>query len=371
MSLDQDLKNAFERHARDAQPDDEAWQTVERRIRRAHIRRVTVASALSVALIVVAAVLVPRIGTRPESRGFTNPTVSPTTQASPSGSSSTSPSVSATPSQAPAIPAGWQRRAGVQSGFQLGIPSDWKGGWFEGVWDFEPRGLPGGAMDGDTFLVTITPTNGSNISIAAPPDATTVEINGRRAQTWSEGSTEIDYVISWTFCPGYAASCSVDSEINFLTVRVRATNATLWSQYKRMGQQIVTTIAPYDGGTPIYGDRSPYVPMNEFTRALTRFMDARVEGIGADELACCNAATYLSKNNEFYLVAGQPITSYLIRTGDKLSSGGYGYIVEWYDANKSGEVAEVTVDYHSSAQPMIVDIGSPGGRPVPCCATPS
>src|SRR5438105_2443027 len=79
MSLDEDLKEAFTRHAEDVRPYAASWGTVERKVRRAHYRRATAVSVFAVALIVAAAVAIPKLRSTP--RGFTS-TGSPTPSSS-------------------------------------------------------------------------------------------------------------------------------------------------------------------------------------------------------------------------------------------------------------------------------------------------
>ncbi|MGZ4128382.1 MAG: hypothetical protein ACXVEX_09510 [Actinomycetota bacterium] len=300
MSLDEDLKKAFEQHARDAQPDGESWTTVERKIRRAHTQRVALISTLTIAVIVAAAVFVPRIGTRPESRGFTNPTVTPTTQTS--ATTSESPEASPTVTAAlPTIPDGWQRRVGVQSAFQLAVPADWKGGWFEGTWDFEPQGLPSASEGGNTFTVSITvQADWMKSNIPIPNGAERTEINGHPARVWRPSSYETDYALDWFFCEGYG-QCSSNFEAHTLIARVRADNNEVWSRYARTGEQIVQTLDDYDGAIPVHGTVRPDAgTSNAYRDALIRFLDARVEGIGADELMGTAAAAWYNAHDGLY-----------------------------------------------------------------------
>ncbi|MGZ4141966.1 MAG: hypothetical protein ACXVQY_05600 [Actinomycetota bacterium] len=281
MSLEQDLKNAFEQHARDAQPDGESWATVERKIRRAHKQRVALLSTVTVAVVVAAAVLIPRIGTKPESRGFTNPSVTPTATSAPTPSVTPTPIES--PSAGPAIPDGWQRRVGVQSAFQLAIPADWKGGWFEGTWDFEPKGQPSVAEGGDLFAVTVTVQAGAYDQAASGRHASKTTVNGMRALTWTTGTDHLWYAVEWFACPGYTSECSSNFETRTLVVHLFASTRALWDQYLSTGKEIVTTIAHYDGSTPVHGTIAKGIAVDDFTKVLVRFLDARVEGIGAED----------------------------------------------------------------------------------------
>src|SRR5690348_4465196 len=142
MSLEDEVKEAFKKHEDDARAKGQRWDVVEKRVRRAHHQRLVYTSVLSL-LIVAAISLVIYLGpgqSRP--KGFSSPADTPTeTPSSSPSSSSSSPGVIPPVATAP-VPEGFKPRVGVQSAFAVDIPNDWKGGWFEGTWDFEPTGLP-------------------------------------------------------------------------------------------------------------------------------------------------------------------------------------------------------------------------------------
>src|SRR5687767_14710818 len=98
---------------------------------------------MSVVAIIAGALLVPRLA---------RDTVDPA-----AGFATAPPTDTATPSPQPSsgVPDGWVGRAGVDHGFSIHLPQDWRGGWFEGRWDFHPKGLPGINEGGDTFTVEV------------------------------------------------------------------------------------------------------------------------------------------------------------------------------------------------------------------------
>jgi hypothetical protein len=173
------------------------------------------------------------------------------------------------------------------------MPPDWKGGWFEGTWDYEPKNLPSASQGGDTIFVTVTVVPGSYEQNAQQPTKPTV-INGNRALEWRPSSLEDAYAIEWLGCPGYQPTCSSNFSTQTLIARMRASNGSLYTTYARVGEQIIRTIDHYDGSTPVHGTVASGIKTDEFTKALVRFLDARVEGIGADELMSRAAASQFS-----------------------------------------------------------------------------
>jgi hypothetical protein len=308
MSLDNDIKDAFQRHEQDAHANDTAWAGIESKIRRAHHQRMAFASALSVAVIAAVAVLVPKLGSSHQDKGnFTNPSRTPT-------ATSPEPTVTPTPQAAAPIPSGWQRRVGIQSGFQIAMPADWKGGWFEGTWDFEPKSLPSDAQGGDTFVVLVTLEHGS-YDASPGRGAKATEINGHRALVWQPRTTETDYRLEWNFCDGYAPTCSSNFETQTLRVTIRGSTSPLWSQYESTGRQIVETVDTYDGATPVHGTVAASIQEDDFSRALVRFLDARVEGIGADELLSQTAGNFYANRGGLYDLDTADAQSYEITAG--------------------------------------------------------
>src|SRR5688572_8206129 len=64
MSLETEIREAFERHATDARPGAYMWPMIEQRIRRAHRSRIIVSAVGAAIAITAVAVAVPRLGSR-------------------------------------------------------------------------------------------------------------------------------------------------------------------------------------------------------------------------------------------------------------------------------------------------------------------
>jgi len=306
MSLEDEVREAFRKHDDDAQPDMRSWNAVEKKVRRAHRQRVAYSSALSLVIIAAIAAAVTLSPRAKESKGFSNPTATPTSVTStPTETSSASPS----PSPTSPIPVGWTARVGVQAAFALAIPADWKGGWFEGTWDFEPKVFPGGAQDGPGFVITITVEPGNYDQYAKLP-STTTSIQGNRALVWHPSTLETDYAIEWFGCPGYTPSCSSNFETRTLIVRAHASDEQINAKYSTLGDQVIRTIKNYDGTDPVHGTFPAGTQGDELSKALVRFMDARIEGIGADALMSSKAADFYNKQGGLYDLNGRIAVSY-------------------------------------------------------------
>src|SRR5437764_637069 len=105
-------------------------------------------------------------------------------------------------------PSGFTRRAGVQAGFANDIPKDWKGGWFEGTWDFEPKGLPSTSEDGSTFALTVRVELGRYQDAFPGVTTTPTVIEGRNALTASPDRRHVFWAVYWNMCSNYARRCS-------------------------------------------------------------------------------------------------------------------------------------------------------------------
>lgn len=92
--------------------------------------------------------------------------------------------------------------------------------------------------------------------------------------------------------------------------------------------------------------------MNLYARALARFMDARVEGVGAEDMMCCNAAkNYASLG--LYEWNGSAIVKYAAHVGPIVKS-------------RPSEGFYVTIDFANGKQRMeFINIGFPGGKVTP------
>jgi hypothetical protein len=248
-------------------------------------------------------------------------------------------------------------RVGVQDAFALGIPPDWKGGWFEGTWDFEPGNLPSASQDGPTFVVTITMQPG-NYDHAKQP-ATSTMIQGNRALVWHPSALETEYAIEWMHCSNYGP-CSSNFETQTLIVRVMASNEQLQMKYSSVGEQVVRTIANYDGSAPVHGTIRSTVQYDDFTKALVRFMDARVEGIGADELMCCDAPNNYNSLNGLYELNGEVAVSYVVTSQADTSQTGstnvenLGITMTFSGGKTRTELIELKRDFVDAGPPPVI-----------------
>lgn len=223
---------------------------------------------------------------------------------------------------------GFTRRVGIQGGFTIDIPKEWKGGWFEGVWDFEPKGLPSTSEGGNTFAVTATLEHGSYTSAFPGAQTTRTTIEGRSALTTSPDTTHVAYAIDWhtgyplwssaayaggrnlDLCPDYAETCTGGPSDRRLIIRLFGSTDSLWSQYQAIGQLAAHTVRPYEGSEPAHGTVKGTTKMNVYARALARFMDARVEGVGAEDMMCCSAPKNYSSAGGLYESNGSAVVSY-------------------------------------------------------------
>jgi len=198
-------------------------------------------------------------------------------------------------------------------GFWLRVPPDWKGGWFEGTWDFEPKTLPSPAEGGNTFTVTLSVVSGEFDSIA-PRGAKEIMLDAApEVRVWTPGPRRETYAVPWDGCPGYVGECAGTART--LLVRVTGSTDALWNKYLPVGRAVVRTLETYNGDNPIHGRAPQYdgaadFPDDPVTTALVRFLDARAEGIGADELYCCNATDLYAKDG-LYELNGKVLESYV------------------------------------------------------------
>lgn len=269
MSFEQDLKQTFITHENDVRPDAESWRQVEKKVRRAHVKRLVAASSFAIALIAAAAIVIPRLQSN-KPKGFVGPA-----------------QTASAPSE-PGPPSG-DVHVGADQGFRIVIPSGWHAGWWEGVYEYEPAGLPSLARGEDTFAITVHnvpgPYTRPGISGAGDGTASTT-INGRRAlfgqfTDTRAGERRAVYTIEWPACVPQLIECSPPQN-NTLVVIARASTSALWEKYLSAAEAAIRSLVPYDGGTPAHGTVAGSVGTNDFSKALVRFMDARLEGIGAD-----------------------------------------------------------------------------------------
>jgi hypothetical protein len=165
---------------------------------------------------------------------------------------------------------------------------------------------------GATFAVELSVASGEYDKIA-PRSSKEIQLDaGRVARVWMASPRHELYAIAWDGCPGYVGECADPART--LIVRVTGSTNVLWNKYLAVGRAVVRTIEMYNGDNPIHGrapqyDGAPDFPNDPVTTALVRFLDARAEGVGADELYCCNA-TGLYTNDGLYELNSKVLVSY-------------------------------------------------------------
>jgi hypothetical protein len=112
MSIENEIKDAFERHAGDARPDPGAWQGVRGRVVRSHRRRAAGAALATAFAVAAAAVFVPKLT---HDRGI-----------------------------APETPNGWTTIRSDVGGYKLSYPPSWTASEASGAADLAPPGRPSG-----------------------------------------------------------------------------------------------------------------------------------------------------------------------------------------------------------------------------------
>ncbi|MFN2614895.1 MAG: hypothetical protein ABR552_08800 [Actinomycetota bacterium] len=346
MSFEDDIKQAFARHAGDASPTEDAWPRVESTIGASHVRRAVATSSLALAVIAVA-VAVPlalaRGGTNPG--GFANPLPPP----------STSPTAPSGPFAEP----GWSVAAA--DGFAVQLPPGWKSGWWEGTWEYEPTGSPSLAQGGDTFAVTVT-LRGNRDEL--PKQSGTISSIDGVVASRIEEPRRVFVVAEW---PGHChvtdENCTTEFRSQIMIVTLRADTNALWAKYSALGESILRSIKHYDGSTPLHGSLDPMVPADDLTKAVVRFMDARVEGVGAEGLLCCDATGFYT-TDRLYQPNGHSLLGYQIHPGTDESAGRTYVVTVMFDTNGefelSGMSETITVGHlagqgASGSAPLVID----------------
>jgi YVTN family beta-propeller protein len=225
MSLETEIREAFERHATDARPRTETWSEIGRRIERGHRMR-TIGAALGAAAAIATAVLVfPRID-------------------------------EATVPVVPIETTGWQIFRSDLDGYSLLHPTDW---------EIQPERsarmvtmVPASVLsikDGSIpFLVSVTLNSGNYAEFERPQDSIVKRVTiGDRAAFRVESEFEagnlttklVQYRIDWTNvrCPE-GPPCSASAEGMTLRVEISAHDRDFWPVYGPAAERMVGTIRP-------------------------------------------------------------------------------------------------------------------------------
>jgi streptogramin lyase len=224
MSIDEKLRQTFERHGKDVHPRRGAWPEIERRVRASHRRRILVVGA-GVALSVTAiALALPRVlNERP---------IDPT------------------------IRSGWRQIESRGAGVRLSYPRDWIATDESQYIALTPPGPPRGPEGLLAFQMTVGRLRGrydAHPNIASYGERKTGEIDGRRfvRNEWT-GVTDpvpppqnvfhVQYLIDWVG--------PEPSQPYALHIAIAARFPDLWERYLPTAERIVRTVEPSSSETP-------------------------------------------------------------------------------------------------------------------------
>ncbi len=363
MSLENDLKETFMKHAEDVRPDVQSWPTVEKKVRRGHTARVVTSSTLTVALIVAAAIVLPRLASNKTSHGFIN-----------KGKFTPVPG---TPAHSIRPVAGKTTFVDEQGGWLLQYPTKWKEQVFSGDIEFQPPGLhvaKNGASD--TVFVTQVMFQSGNyqtpftqIGGGAHVTQRNIEIGGMPAleltitNKLNGQMLGLAYQLDWThWC---AQHCAPQGLNTVLVFNIASGNPGYWRSFGPDARAIANSIRPLanTGGTagPVrtrYGSAQGSFTLDPFSATLIAFMDERLVTVntGAGSLAetymCCQAPRdYL---NRLYVgpSGGRPV-SYVIQYDPNTGTGSdhrIGVIVTYSNGTSNGTPGP------SSTQGELIDV---------------
>ena len=347
MSLERDIKETLMKIADDVEPGQSRFGDVENKVRRRHAAMLVGTTAFALAVIVAGAIAIPQL-TKEGTPNFAGP-------------GSTTPPVTA--------PDGTTYRNELDS-YQTTIPDDWKVGGFEGAVEFLPPGLPGLAVGEDTFAVEIQHRIGETYNRGEPSGGAELSgfedgytVAGREAVR-AETPTEIVYRVDWTGA-GCDPEALCDAEIATLRVAVFASNTALWDQYHVEGEAIVDALVTSPGAAVPAGAvitrrgsvDGAAVAYDELTSFLVRFMDARMDGGGAEAYLSENARDqYEGREGEFGLYAyGDPAipwTTYRVTARADADANSSEFTVRSQTTNQRGDkvILEETIAIGSAGR---------------------
>lgn len=360
MSLDQDLKGAFERHASDISPEPGTWSGVERRIRRSHRIRASLATAGGAVAVIAMALAVPAL--------VRNRTAAP-------------PFANEGPTPPPATAETTIFR-NERDGYWLQVPKDWEFGEFEAHVSFRPPGVPGLEEGGRTFGVELWVDTGAYDDPARIGDdggqgSGDTTVAGRSAKV--RDTTLIShppvknrtYLVDWTgaYCPP-GAPCPVTGQWVLMVV-IHGT-ADLWDDYSGLGESIVRSItlsasSTMPANTAVAtrrGSVDAAVPYDETTGAVVRFMEARIEGGEAEAWLTSNAKKqYDSHEGQLSLYSPNEkisYSSYKIESRAEVDANSFEYMVliEYFETSASSD-ERMGKSFHET-----LGVGPSGGLPV-------
>jgi hypothetical protein len=230
MSLETEIKEAFERHAGDALPAGDTWNGIERRIQRSHRTRAILAGAGAAIAIAAVVLAVPRIGNKPAEP--VNPGPVPT--------------------------AGWKTYENPQRGYRLLYPGDWRQSELSGglVQFVAPDGLraPGAAPNtvelfGLSIQVVSRPYD--QLPAAKAGEHRSSGTLGGHAFTRLErvenGARFVMVSINWPApaCPFGAPCPRTSSTLRTLIVTITSPDEASWKRYDPTAEQMLRTLGPF------------------------------------------------------------------------------------------------------------------------------
>lgn len=307
MSLEREIKESLGRHADDARPGPAGLSAIERKVARAHRRRLGLVTGAGVIVLAAIGLALPRL--LPDNNpGLYNP--------------GDDPSVDAT---ATATPVEMKVFRNERDAYQLSMPKDWSVTRFEGTVELLPPGQVGrnarggwrAGAEGDGFSVELQQfvrqpydEPDPDYMEAGYDYAPTEPVGGRNAvraeRVEKNGSREVVVRIDWTGA-GCGKDVLCDAETATLRISMLATSAELWDRFEADGQialEMLSTLqdAPEPAGTvtTLYGTVDDGVPYDDVTQFVVRFMDARIEGAGAESFL----TTETSQQYEQYEAGG-------------------------------------------------------------------
>jgi hypothetical protein len=272
MKLDEHFKNALKQAVTNEPPVVDPRGRFEARLGRSRrVRTATYAFGLAVAAI-AAVLVVPRVLPQRDT-GVLEP----------------GPSETPSPTSGTGIDtAQWKTYYG--NGWSLKYSPKWHVQLFEGDTEFVPQDLKGTAVGEPTFALIVRPESDSYAGVTFPSD-TTVE------GTWNDGHKYRQWHSTDPAKPHSETMFEID-DAHRLHVIYFASTAALWDRYVREADASFDSLTFTTPITPKHGDVMPGVEFGPATRTLVDFMDARIEGSGAESYLGAAATEYYANHDK-------------------------------------------------------------------------
>lgn len=329
MSLEREIKEAFERHAASQAPRSDQWDVIEARIARAHRRRLAMVSTVAMAIVAAASIAIPRF-TRIATPNFLGPG---------DGAPTTSPT--------PDPYVGWHTF--INADYSVRYPPDWTQSEWEGAIEFRPEGLPSLARGDDTFAVAM-----STSGILAYPCENKPQQKDEVVHCESvspQGSH--DYWETRNLRPNTT-----------LVVHVLGSTDKLWTLHWPTGQLVVSSIS--DGTATPHGQIAAGVSHDMLTRMLIKFLELRVEGTAAESLLSANAKQLYDAHEGGLSLYGNDLTppqrwtGYIVTARADADANSSEFTVEMRFGDGPGESLVETIGvgpgetWDGTAQPAVI-----------------